>query len=287
MSGRRKRRNCRRPDGILARMVVSVGRPIVRRLSELARESLRQPGGWRCLEIVYRNQPRTLLDRFWLSSRAARGARNRLQILTKELCAIVRDRAKRGEIVNLLSLGSGPGHEILGCIGQVQEAASVAATCVDRDLEALQYGEALAAQKGLDGSVHYVRGNALSTDAFPACQDVAVLSGLLDYFDSGTAVSVLTKVRERLKPGGIVLVANMRRHRLASTMSLLGNWRLAYREPEEVERLLAESGYCEIEVRLEPQEVFCIGRGRRQGLASTPEGHMPHRHQAAGDKAPR
>ncbi|MCX5647527.1 MAG: class I SAM-dependent methyltransferase family protein [Planctomycetota bacterium] len=243
-----------------------MGRPIVRHLSELARESLRQPGSWRCLEIVYRNEPRTLLDRLWLSSRAARGARNRLQILTEELCAIVLERAQRDGTVNLLSLGSGPGHEILGCLEQVQDCIHVEATCVDRDPEALRYGRMLAAQKDLDGSVNYVRGNVLGADALPACQDVAVLSGLLDYFDSEAAVSVLTRVREKLKPGGIVLLANMRRHRLASTMSLLGNWQLVYREPSEVERLLAESGYCEVEVWLEPEKVFCIGSG---GILST------------------
>jgi len=240
-----------------------MGRPIVRCLSELARESLRQPGSWRCLEIVYRNEPQTLLDRFWLSSRAARGTRNRLQILTEELRAIVRNRAKMGETVNILSLGSGPGHEILGCLEKVEPGAHVRATCVDRDPEALRHGEILAAQKGLDGSVHCVRGNALSADAIPACQNVAVLSGLLDYFDSEAAVSVLTKVREGLKPGGIVLLVNMRRHRLASTMNLLGNWQLVYREPEEVERLLVEGGYCEVKVWLEPENVFCIAKGQR------------------------
>jgi chemotaxis methyl-accepting protein methylase len=133
---------------------------------------------------------------------------------------------------------------------------------VDRDPEALRHGEILAAREGLDGSVHYVHGNVLCADTLPANQDVAVLSGLLDYFDSETAVSVLTKVRERLEPSGVVLVANMRRHRLASTMSLLGNWHLVYREPAEVEGLLAESGYYEVKVRLEPEKVFCIGRGR-------------------------
>ena len=263
MSGKRRRRNREHQNGLVARIVARVGRPVVGYLSELARESLRQPGSWRCLEIVYRNEPRTLLDWFWLSSRAARGARNRLQILTEELCAIVRDRAQRDGAVNLLSLGSGPGHEILGCVEQMIPGTRIAATCVDRDPEALQHGGILAAQKGLDGSVHYIRGNVLCADILPANQDVAVLSGLLDYFDFEAAVSVLTKARERLKPGGVVLVANMRRHRLASTMGLLGNWHLVYREPAEVERLLGESGYCEVQVWPEPEKVFCVGRGER------------------------
>ena len=93
--------------------------------------------------------------------------------------------------------------------------------------------------------------------------DIAILSGLIDYFDFETVVSVLGTVREQLLPGGTVLVANMRRHYLASTMSILGDWHLVYRGPEEVESILGESGYEDIEVWLEPEKVFCIGKARK------------------------
>jgi len=55
----------------------------------------------------------------------------------------------------------------------------------------------------------------------------------------------------------------MRLHNLAWVMSVFGNWNLVYREPEEVERILAESGYEEITVWLEPEEIFCIGKGKK------------------------
>ena len=96
--------------------------------------------------------------------------------------------------------------------------ARVEATCMDLDPEALRYGEGLAARRGLDGHVRYVCGNVLCADALPAGQDVVVLSGLLDYFDSRIAVTVLGNVHKRLMPGGVVLLANMRRHHLAAAM---------------------------------------------------------------------
>jgi len=46
-------------------------------------------------------------------------------------------------------------------------------------------------------------------------------------------------------------------------MSVLGDWHLVYRDPEEVEGILVESGYEQIEVWLEPEEIFCIGRARK------------------------
>jgi hypothetical protein len=98
-----------------------------------------------------------------------------------------------------------------------------------------------------------------------AKQHIGVVSGLLDYFGFESATSILKMVKEQLVPGGTVLMANMRQHYLASTMNILGNWSLVYREPEEVEAILRESGYENIDVWLEPEKVFCIGRARKPG----------------------
>jgi len=265
VNGKPSGRDNRTRDGLVARLIARVGRPLVRRLSDLAHESLNHPGSWRCLELVYRNEPRKLLDRFFLGSRSARGARSRLLVLTQEVRRCIEECAGSHNPVRLITLGSGPGHEVLGSIEQMEGSAAVEAVCVDKDRGALEYGRRLAGRKGLDGCVSYVQGNVLRMEPNGAEHHIAVLSGLLDYFDLQTAVSVLKSVNEQLLPGGIVLVANMRWHRLASTMSVLGNWHLAYREPEELEAVLGRSGYEEVEVWLEPEKVFCIGKGRKPG----------------------
>ena len=261
MSGKRSGNKAELPSGVVAHLIAKLGRPIIRRLSELARESLKEPGSWRCLEIVYRNKPRTYLDRFFLSSRSARGARNRLRIMQDEICKCIEQRVHISNPVRVISFGSGPGHEILGCIGRFQGNLAMEATCVDREPSALEYGRSLALEIGVSDYITYVEGNILRLDPVTVEHDIAILSGLIDYFDFETAVSVLTRVREQLLPGGIVLVANMRRHYLASTMSVLGSWHLVYKEPSDVESILQESGYEEIEVWLEPEKVFCIGKG--------------------------
>lgn len=218
--------------------------------------------------MVYRNQPHTWLDRFFLGSRSAKGARNRLRILQEEICECVRQRSKICNPVRIVSYGSGPGHEVLGCIKEFQGNVVVESTCMDRDLGALEYGKSLASEMSLSDAITYVHGNVLHLKSTDIKYDIGVLSGLLDYFDFKTAVSVLTSVREQLSPGGSVLIANMRQHRLASTMSVLGNWNLVYREPEDIERILAMSGYEDIAVRTEPQAVFCIGMARTPMLPS-------------------
>jgi hypothetical protein len=63
---------------------------------------------WRPGELGYRNQPRTLLDRLFLSSCSARGARNRLQVLQEEICTCIEQCGAIGNPVKLVSFGSGP-----------------------------------------------------------------------------------------------------------------------------------------------------------------------------------
>jgi len=217
------------------------------------------------LEIVYRNEPRKILDRFFLNSRSAREARNRLRVLQEEIYKCILQRAQINNPVKLISFGAGLGHEVLGSIERLRGSVAVKAVCIDKEPDAIEQGRLLAAQKGLSGCISYVQGNVLRMKPDVGGYDVGILSGLIDYFDFETAVSVLKTVKEQLVQEGNILIANMRRHKLASTMSVLGNWNLVYREPEEVESLLAESGYEEIEVRLEPEKIFCIGKARKRG----------------------
>lgn len=263
MNGKRSGKNVRKPSGPTSRLIAKLGRPIIRRLSDLARESLKQPGSWQCLEIVYQNEPQTLLDYFFLNSRSACGARNRLRVLNEEICKCILQRARVRNPVRLMSFGAGLGHEVLGCIEKLGDSVAVEATCVDREIDAIEQGRLLAAQKGFN--VNYIQGNVLRMNSIIDKYDIGVMSGLIDYFDFETAVSVLRMVKGQLVQGGTLFIANMRRHKLASTMSVLGNWNLVYREPEEVESILVESRYEEIEVLLEPEKIFCIGKARKRG----------------------
>lgn len=263
MNGKRNGKNLGERHGLAARVIAKLGRPIIRRISELARESLNEPGSWRCLEMIYRNQPAKLLDRVFLSSRSARGARSRLNVLEDEICRAIERRATLRNPVKLISFGSGPGHEVLDCVDHLRTKVVVQGTCVDKERDPLEYGRKLAIQMGLDDCVTYRQGNVLRTDWAIDRYDIGVMSGLIDYFDFETAVSVLDKVRQTLFPAGVVFIANMRRHSLASVMSVLGKWTLVYREPDEVEELLAASGYEQPKVWLEPEGVFCIGMGTK------------------------
>jgi hypothetical protein len=183
--------------------------------------------------------------------------------MQEEIRSCIECYGHTGNPVRLTSFGSGPGHEILGSIEGLNGGIVIDATCVDKDPTALEHGKALTLQRRLS-NIRYVQSNVLHAGQTVDKQHIGVVSGLLDYFSFESAVSILKMVREQLMPGGTVLMANMRQHYLASTMSILGNWSLVYREPEEVEAILGESGYENIDVWLEPEKVFCIGKARKQ-----------------------
>ncbi len=245
---------------LATRLIAKVGRPVVWRLSDLARESLKQPGSWRCLELVYENKPRKLLDRYFLGSRSARATRNRLQIFQEEILQGILQYSYDYNPVRIISFGSGPGHEILDRPEIFQKNISVEATFFDRDGSALEQGRLIADRHGLDGSINFIQGNVLRLKPEMPEYNIGIVSGLIDYFDFDTAVSVLKTVNAHLQPGGMVLLANMCRHRLASTMNILGNWKLEYREPAELEEILNQSGFINNEVWREPEGIFCLGK---------------------------
>lgn len=253
-------KSARISEAWLVGVLAKAGRPLVRRFSELARESLISPGSWRCLEIVYRNKPRRLLDYYFLRSQSARGARSRLRVLQAAIRDSIRCFSGTATPISIISLGSGPGREVLDSLPIGPDGTWVEGTCVDKDPAALRYAREMANKRGLDGRAQFVRANALRLSGLTG-YDVGVVSGLLDYFETQTAVALLERLRGCLSPGGIALVANMRRHRLASTMRVLGNWKLVYREPDELERLLVRAGFGQVECWLEPEGVFCIARG--------------------------
>lgn len=131
-------------------MIASAARPFLRRFSDLGFECLRQPGSWQCLEIIYRNNPQTFLDVLFLNNKAARGARNRLRIFQEEIRNCIERHSQISNPVRLISFGSGPGHEILGCLEKFRDSKPVKVTCIDKEQSALECGESLAARRGLE-----------------------------------------------------------------------------------------------------------------------------------------
>ncbi|MDW7679912.1 MAG: class I SAM-dependent methyltransferase [bacterium] len=66
-------------------------------------------------------------------------------------------------------------------------------------------------------------------------QDIIYSLGLLDYLEDKIAIKLLKSLYKSLKPGGTLLMGNFSRHHsLQLLMEVFSNWKLIYREEEQL-----------------------------------------------------
>jgi ubiquinone/menaquinone biosynthesis C-methylase UbiE len=240
----------------------SVLRSIVR-TSPLGAESMARPGGWRALELCYRNGSHAnVIDR--LVSKGAffpRAARNRRVLAVAALGRCIGEVAGGGLVV---SLGSGPGR----CEMEAMRAAGgdgVRLLCIERDRAAFECGRELCRRLGLEGRVSFVEGDVETLAGMrESCADIVSMLGFLGYFEDAALASLLAAVFRVLKPGGAILTNSITdAHGVDGFMERVFGWSHHYRAPSVVRSFLEGAGLVNIEEVPEPFGVYSILTGRR------------------------
>ncbi len=141
--------------------------------------------------------------------------------------------------LEVADLGCGEGYLAL-------EAARFAkrVVAIDRSPEVLKRAKSLAARRKI-GNITWKRGEIEQVPLADASVDVAVLSQALHHAASpGTALREAARVT---KPGGRVLVLDLRRHEESWVRTRLGDKWLGF-EDEELRRLLKDAGLTRVRV---------------------------------------
>lgn len=232
--------------------------------SPFAREIIRSPGSWRCLDHIYRNTPGSWLDRGLLALPACRGTRERLQAYRQLLGDAVATIAE--EPVRLLDLGSGPGWAPLDLVAS--SPRKIAVTCVDRAADALEAGREFASRRGLRDHLSFHRSSIRQfiDGAADGSFHIVGTHGVLDYlaFDEGTAL--FERIRRVLTLDGVLVTSNMRRHPdwvARFLMEFFGGWRLHYRDEKSLATMLEATGYVDIATRLVPGGFHVLATARQ------------------------
>ena len=174
--------------------------------SPLIAESFVRPGGWRSMEIVYKNAP--TVD--WLDRQALRdnpitmAARNRRKIVIKRLTRLIQQQSTAGE-VRLLGIGAGPGRLLQTAMANAKtELTRVSAYLIDLDADAFHYSRELAASFGLLDQVRFIPGDARHIeDTLPGVSiHVAKLVGIIEYLDDLQLNEMLRALRAVMVSGG-------------------------------------------------------------------------------------
>ena len=242
-------------------------RYMLRHTSELGRRTLERPGSWDSIEWIYENNPngsiRNALDYLLLNLQGGRALRNRLNSVKSTLYDQARDYSLLNGGVEIIDVGSGPGHYVMDVATRLGEESNVHVTCLDADKTALEHGKKLVRSSGNGVDIEFIEGSALRPDkGLGKKYDVALAIGLIEYFEDGLAKRVLENIDKVLKPNGTLITSNMKRHNLSWLMDI-ANWKLVYREPEHLESLLRDVGHDKIDIKSESENLFSIGVSKR------------------------
>jgi SAM-dependent methyltransferase len=231
--------------------------------SPLIAESFVRPGGWRSMEIIYRNAaPIDWLDRQALRDNPiSMAARNRRKIISDLLTRLIRQHASEDH-VTMLGIGAGPGWHIqTAFVDSGIEPSRVTAHLIDLDDDAFPYGRTLAARFGLHNSIHFLQGDASRIrEVLPESRfQIAKLIGIIEYLTDEQLVTLLEAIREVMVPGGgLITHGFVDKYGTGKFLSRVFDLRHHQRDGEQLSRLLIQTGFRVDECEYEPAGIHPI-----------------------------
>jgi SAM-dependent methyltransferase len=231
--------------------------------SPLLAESFRRPGGWRSMEIIYRNaEPVDWFDRQALRDNPiSMAARNRRQIVTRKIAGLI-NRCGKESAVTIVGVGAGPGRHVqTAIVNSGIHPAQVSAYLIDLDDDAFEYGRALAARLEISRCVQFIQGDARRIrETLPAVTaSIVKVIGLAEYLTDAQFVELLRALRAILVPGGSLVTHGLADvHGTGPFLARMFNLRHVQRSGRQMESLLKSAGFRVAECVLEPVGVYPI-----------------------------
>lgn len=233
---------------------------------------------WRALDTIYNfkngiGQTRCAraLDRFWLRTRNAQAARNRLKMAKQALRQIMREIHKTaprpGESIYILSLAAGSAQGVIEVIKEMRlEGITSKSILIDNDPHAIAHANALARKHGVDALVTTVLGDALHFDRFigDTRPEIVEMMGLTDYLRSKLAVLLFKKIRKCLKDDGYFFTSNVHPNPEAFSLRIAMNCDMIYRSQAELSELLIEAGFQNPVIVKEPHGIQSFAYAQKQ-----------------------
>jgi len=225
--------------------------------SPLIAESLVRPGGWRSMEIVYRNA--TPVD--WLDRQALRdnpismAARNRRKWIIDRLSRLIQQKAS-DQSMNLLGIGAGPGWHLqtaLALSGISPDRAT--AYLIDLDDDAFPYGRSLAEQLGIGDSIQFIHGDVRQLQlVLPNARfQIAKLVGIIEYLTDDQLVELLKTIRDVItQDGSLITHGLIDRYGTGRFLARVFQLRHYLRDKNHILGLLEQTGFQIDECAYEP-----------------------------------
>jgi len=204
-----------------------------------------------------------LMHRYGTEHPASETVRARKVFLKKLIsqAAFESDGRADDELRNVVTLGCGPAREMVEFAQEYEGSRSLQFTLIDQDNGALGMANkqlsplVMSGDSRIGAQYLYVAFAQLIRDAElfgnvpPA--NLLYCSGLFDYVSTGKAKLLISRLFDKVAPGGRIVIGNFSAPAVSSwTQTYLLDWNLRYRTREEMEELLSElqDDMCEGEV---------------------------------------
>jgi SAM-dependent methyltransferase len=238
-------------------------RQLGRSRSPLLAESFARPGGWRSMEIIYRNA--TAVD--WFDRQAlcdnpiSMAARNRRKIVTGKIAGLIAEHG-RLSAVTIVGVGAGPGRHVqTAIVDSGIDPAQITAYLIDLDDDAFDYGRALAGRLEIARCVHFLRGDARRIrETLPdVTAQIVKVVGLAEYLSDMQLVELFRALSEIIAPGGSLITHGLvDAHGTGRFLARMFNLRHRQRTERHMTAVLKVAGFRVAECVIEPARVYPI-----------------------------
>lgn len=224
------------------------------------------PGDYAIMKMVYawaregETMPDRMIHRVGLE--VAECIATRMVLVQQAIAETIRSYGQNGP-ARIASLGCGPAKEIENILSSSRLAGEAHFTLIDQDLEALEdtYARLMPSVAGKRGQaklnilqesfVGIVRGGVAAGQIEQ--QNLIYTVGLVDYLRASMARSLATRLYGQLAPGGTLIIGNMADSRLSNfwPMEFIADWRVEYRNRDEMLEMASRCEGAEVEVQKE------------------------------------
>jgi extracellular factor (EF) 3-hydroxypalmitic acid methyl ester biosynthesis protein len=240
-------------------------------------------GDYEMMNMIHRNQPegKTLYDRlihFLLVSQwPALSVRNRIAHLKEQLLQETARVARQRKRCRVLNIGCGPAREVMDLLEENAVTDHADFVFADFNEETLNFvsqrfeeiRRSFGRQAKLETwktSVFQLLKRGVNTEKARLREgfDVIYCAGLFDYLTDETCRSLVSLFYESIRPGGLVMVANMKDEKpFRNFIESVLDWHLIYRDTLKLESFAPERALEHSRVEAEPVAVNLFLHSRR------------------------
>ena len=234
--------------------------PFVDWFSRLNHDSKVYAAGWRSLDIFYNFHEKfagqiknggleNWLTKYWIERMENRqSVANRRKIATQLMVRAFRKFAGEPEI-RLVSVASGSAQAVVDAM-LLEPCLNVKVVLLDDSATALGEAEKRVEQAGLSSSFKFIKGKTKELEGI--CKNfhphIIEMIGFLDYRPDQSAISLMSRIRKQLLPGGIFISCNINWNKEMIFLWTVLLWPMFYRSAGKFKKLIMESGFHDVEL---------------------------------------